>query len=140
LDSTLDEGPNKLEARKLLLRSGSKLLDFFHQWLRDPHLLLRKIMPPGHSGSKYGGVLELLEPESFAVGGLVLGIEPFCPPAGIVFGCLKGEVGNIWAHMAVEAASLEWQRALNNENPAPQRPVGFNPQETLTKRDEARNV
>jgi hypothetical protein len=97
-------------------------------------------MFPGHSGSKYGGILELLKPKSFAVGGLVLGIEPFCPPAGIVFGCLEGEVGNIWAHLAVEAASLEWQRAPNNKNSAPQRLVGFNPQKTLTKRDEARNV
>jgi hypothetical protein len=32
------------------------------------------------------------------------------------------------------------QRAPNNENLAPQRPVGFNPQETFTKRDESRNV
>jgi hypothetical protein len=97
-------------------------------------------MPPRHSGSEYGGVLKLLKPENFAIGGLVLSIEPLCPPAGIVFGCLEGEVGNIWAHLAVEAAGLEWQRVPNNENSAPQRPVEFNPQETFTKRDEARNV
>jgi hypothetical protein len=119
LDSTLDEGLNKLEARKLLLRSGSKLLDFLHQWLRNPHLLPRKVMPPGHSGSKYGGFLELLKPENFAVRGLVLGVEPLCPSAGIVFGCWKGEVGDVWAHLAAEAAGLEWQRAPNNENSAP---------------------
>jgi hypothetical protein len=82
LDSTLNEGPNKLEARKLLLRSGSKLLDFLHQQFRNLHLLLQKIMPPGHLGLKYGGGLELLKPESFAVGGVVLGVEPLCPPAG----------------------------------------------------------
>jgi hypothetical protein len=140
LDSTLDEGPNKLEAQKLLLRSGSKLLDFLYQRLHNPHLLLRNIMPPGHSGSKYGGVLELLKPENFAVRGLVLGVESLCPPAGIIFGCLEGEVGDIWAHLATEATGLELQRTPNNENSVPQRPVGFNPQETFTERDEARNV
>jgi hypothetical protein len=46
---------------------------------------------------------------------------------------LEGEVGNIWAHLAVEAAGLEWQRAPNNENSAPQRPVGFNPQGNIHK-------
>jgi hypothetical protein len=53
---------------------------------------------------------------------------------------LEGEVGDIRAHLTAEAAGLELQRAPNNENSAPQRPVGFNPQETFTKRDEARNV
>jgi hypothetical protein len=134
LDPTFDEGPNKLEAQKLLLRSGSKLLDFLHQRLHDLHLLLQKIMSPGHSGSKDGGGLELLKPESFAIGGL------FRPLAEIVFGCLEGEVGDIWAHLIAEAASLELQRAPNDEDSVPQRPVGLNPQETFTKCDEARNV
>jgi hypothetical protein len=39
-----------------------------------------------------------------------------------------------------EAAGLVWQRASNNEDSAPQRPVGFDPQETFTKRDKTRNV
>jgi hypothetical protein len=103
----LDEGPNKLEARKLLLRSGSKLLNFLHQRLRDLQLLIRKIVPPGYTRPKDGGVLEFLKPEGFAVGGLVLGIEPFRPPAGIVFGRLEGEVRHIRAHLTAEAASLE---------------------------------
>jgi hypothetical protein len=119
LDSTLNEGLNKLEAQKLLLQSGSKLLDSLHQRLHNPHILIQKIMPPGHSGSKYGGVLELFKPKIFVDGGLVLGVEPLYPPAGIVFECLEGEVGDIGAHLAVEAAGLEWQRAPNNENSAP---------------------
>jgi hypothetical protein len=32
------------------------------------------------------------------------------------------------------------QRAPDDEDSAPERPVGFDPQETFTKRDEARNV
>jgi hypothetical protein len=97
-------------------------------------------MSPGHSGSKYGGGLELPKPKSFTVRGLVLGIEPLCPLAGIVFGRLEEEVGDIRAHLTAEAAGLELQRAPNNENSVPQCPVGFNPQETFTKRDESRNV
>jgi hypothetical protein len=140
LDSTLDEGSNKLEARKLLLQSGSKLFDFLHQWLRDLHLLVRKIMLLGYTGSKDGGVLEFLKPEGFAVGELVLGVEPFRPPAGVVLGHLEGEVRDIRAHLAAEAASLELQRAPDDKDSAPQRPVGFNPQEAFTEHDEARNV
>jgi hypothetical protein len=107
LDSMLDEGSDKLDARKLLLRSGSKLLDLLHQRLHDLHLVIREIMPPGHTGSKDGGGLKFLEPEGFTVGELVLGIEPFCPPAGVVFGRLEGEVRDFWTHLIAEAASLE---------------------------------
>jgi hypothetical protein len=35
---------------------------------------------------------------------------------------------------------LELQRAPNDEDSAPQRPVGLNPQETFAEHDEARNV
>jgi hypothetical protein len=136
----LDEGSDKLDARKLFLRSGSKLLDLLHQRLRDLHLLIRKIMPLGHTGSKDGGGLEFFKPEGFAVGKLILGIEPFRPPAGIVFGHLEGEVRDIRMHLTVEAASLELQRTPDDEDSAPQRPVGLNPQEAFTERDEARNV
>jgi hypothetical protein len=119
LDPTLDEGSNKLEARKLLLRSGSKLFDFLHQRLCDLHLLVRKIMLPGYPGSKDDGVLEFLKPEGFAIGELVLGVESFRPPAGVVFRRLEGEVRDIRVHLAAEAASLELQRAPNDEDSAP---------------------
>jgi hypothetical protein len=97
-------------------------------------------MLPGHTGSKDGGGLEFLKPEGFTVGELVLGVEPFRPPAGVVFGRLEGEVRDIRAHLTAEAASLELQRAPDDEDSAPQRPVGFNPQEAFAERDEARNV
>jgi hypothetical protein len=42
--------------------------------------------------------------------------------------------------LAVETASLVAQWLPDGENPAPKRPVGFDPQETFTKRDKARNV
>jgi hypothetical protein len=42
--------------------------------------------------------------------------------------------------LAAEAASLELQRALDDEDLAPQRPVGLDPQEAFTERDEACNV
>jgi hypothetical protein len=95
LDPALDKGPDELNARKLFLRSGSKLLDFLHQWLRDLHLLIRNLMPPRHPGSKDGGGLKLLKPEVFATGELVLGVEPFRPPTGIVFGHLEVEVWHV---------------------------------------------
>jgi hypothetical protein len=107
LDSTLDEGSNKLEAQKLLLRSGLKLFNFLHQRLRDLHLLIRKIMLPGYTGSKDGGVLEFLKPEGFTIEELVLSVELFCPPAGVVLGHMEGEVRDIRAYLAAEAASLE---------------------------------
>jgi hypothetical protein len=140
LDLTFDEGSDKLDARKLLLWSGSKLLDFLHQRLRDLHLLVRKIVLLGYTGSKDGGVLEFLKPEGFTVGELVLGVEPFHPLAGVVLGRLEGKVRDIRAHLAAEAASLELQRAPDDEDSAPQRPVGLDPQEAFTERDEARNV
>jgi hypothetical protein len=46
LDPTLYESPNKLDARKLFLGRGSKLLNFLHQRLCDLHFLFRKLMPP----------------------------------------------------------------------------------------------
>jgi hypothetical protein len=95
LNPALDEGPDELNARKLFLWSGSKLLDFYHQWLRDLHLLIRKLMPPRHPGLKDGGGLKLLKPEVFATGELVLGVEPFRPLAGIVFGRLEVEVWHV---------------------------------------------
>jgi hypothetical protein len=140
LDSTLNEGPDELDARKLFLWSSSELLDLLHQWLRDLHLLIRKIVLPRHARAEDSSGLKFLEPEIFAVEGFVLGIVPLRPSAGIVFGRLKVEVFDVRAHLAAETAGLEWQRAPNNENSAPRRPMGFNPQEALTEHDEARNV
>jgi hypothetical protein len=97
-------------------------------------------VPPRHPWSKDGGGPKLLEPEVFASGGLVLGIEPLCPPAGVVFGRLEIEVWHIWVHLAAEATGLVAQWVPNNENPAPKCPVGFDPQETFTKHDKTRNV
>jgi hypothetical protein len=93
-----------------------------------------------HAGSKDGGGLEFLKPEVFAAGELVLGVEPFRPPARIVFGHLEVEVGNTRAHLTAKATSLELQRAPDDEDLVPKRPVGFDPQEAFTEHDEARNV
>jgi hypothetical protein len=140
LDPTLDEGPNKLNARKLFIQSGTELLDFLHQWLRDLHLLLGKFVSPGHSWSKGGGSSKLLEPKVFASGELVLGVEPFRPPAGFVLGRLEIEVGHVRTHLATEAAGLVLQWVPGDEDSAPERPVGLDPEEAFTQRDEARNV
>jgi hypothetical protein len=43
-------------------------------------------------------------------------------------------------HLAAEAAGLVAQRVPDGENLAPERPVGFDPQEAFTKRDETHNV
>jgi hypothetical protein len=140
LDSALDEGPDELDPRKLFLRSSTELLDLLHQRLCNLQLLIGKVMPPRHARSKNAGGPKFLESEIFVVGGFVLGVVPLRPPPRIVFGCLEVEVFDVWTHLNTETAGLIWQRVPNNENSAPQRPVGFNPQETFTECDEARNV
>jgi hypothetical protein len=140
LDSTLDEGSDELDSRKLLLRSSSELLDLLHQRLRNLQLLVRKVVFPRYTRSKNAGGMEFLESEVFAVGGFVLGVVPLCPPPGIVFGRLEVEIFNVWAHLNAETAGLIWQRMPNNKDSAPQRPVGLDPQEAFTERDKARNV
>jgi hypothetical protein len=42
--------------------------------------------------------------------------------------------------LIAKAASLELQRTPDDEDSAPERPVGFDPQETLTERDETREM
>jgi hypothetical protein len=106
LDPTLDEGPNKLNARKFFIRSGTELLDFLHHWLRDLHLLFRKFMSPRHPWLKGGGGSKLLEPEVFTSGELVLGVEPFCPLDGVVLGHLEVEVGHVRTYLVAKAAGL----------------------------------
>jgi hypothetical protein len=97
-------------------------------------------MSPRHSRSKNAGGLEFFESKVLAIGGLVLGIIPFHPPPGIIFGRLEVEILDVWAHLNAETAGLVWQRAPNNEDSAPQRPVGFDPQEAFAERDKTRNV
>jgi hypothetical protein len=46
LDPTLYESLNELDARKLFLGRGSKLLNFFHQRFCDLHFFFRELMPP----------------------------------------------------------------------------------------------
>jgi hypothetical protein len=92
LDPTLYKGMNELDARELFLGHGSKLLDFFHQRLHDLHFLVRELVPPRHPGSKDCGGSKFVKPEVFANGGLILGIKPFHPPTGVVFGHMKIEV------------------------------------------------
>jgi hypothetical protein len=140
LDSTLDEGSDELNSRKLLLRSSSELLDLLHQRFRNLQLLVGKVVPLGHARSKNAGRPKFFESELFGVGGFVLGVIPLCPPPGIVFGRLEVEVLDVWAHLNAEAAGLVWQRVSNGENSTPQCPVGFDPQEAFTKHDETRNV
>jgi hypothetical protein len=140
LDSTLDEGPDDLDPRKLLFRSSLELLDLLHQWLRNLQLLVRKVVSARYARSKNVGGMEFLESEVFAVGGFVLGIVPLRLPPGIVFGRLEVEIFNVWAHLNAKTVGLIRQRVPNNKDSAPQRPVGFNPQEALTERDKARNV
>jgi hypothetical protein len=119
LDPTLDEGADKLEARYLFLRCSPKLLDLFHQRLRDLHLLVGQLMHPQRPGPKDASGAKFLKPEFWTGGGLVLGIEPLCPPAGIVFRRSKAEVFNVLAHLAAEATGLVMERAPDDENSSP---------------------
>jgi hypothetical protein len=140
LDSTLNKGPDELDPRKLLLRSSLELLDLLHQRLHNLQLLVRKFVSPRHSRPKNAGGLEFFESEVLTVGGLVLGVIPFRPAPGIVFGHLEVEILDVWAHLNAETAGLVWEGAPNNEDSAPQCPVGFDPQEAFAERDKTRNV
>jgi hypothetical protein len=95
---------------------------------------------PRCPGPKDGGGPKLFKPEVLAGGGLVPGIEPLRPLAGIVFRCLEIAVLDTLAYLTAEAASLVVQRVPNGKNLAPKRPVGLDPQETFTKRGKTRNV
>jgi hypothetical protein len=106
---------------------GSKLLDLLHQRLHNLHLFLEQLVRPRRPGPKDGGGPKLFKPEVLAGGGLVPGIEPLRPPAGIVFRCLEIEVLDILAYLAAEATSLVVQRAPNDENSVLERPVGLDP-------------
>jgi hypothetical protein len=72
--------------------------------------------------------------------GFVPGIKPLRPPPRIVFRSLEVEVVDVLAYLAAETTSLVMQGAPDDEDSAPQRPVGLNPQEALTKHDEARDM
>jgi hypothetical protein len=65
-------------------------------------------------------------------------VEPFRPPARIVFGRLEVEVGHVRMHFAAEAAGLVLQWVPDDEDSAPECPVGFDPHEAFAQHDEAR--
>jgi hypothetical protein len=140
LDPPYDEGANKLDATQLLLGRGSELLDFLHERLSNLHLFVRQLVCPRHPRTEIGDGSKLLEPEILTGGRFILGVEPFCPLAGVVFRLLKVEIGNIRAHLAAEATGLVMQGASDDENSAPQHPMGFDPQEALVERNEARKM
>jgi hypothetical protein len=91
-------------------------------------------------GAKNNGGLEFFEPIFLADGGLILGIEPFLPLADVVLWHAQVEVLGVRPHYAVETAGLVVERASDDEDSPPKRPVGFDPQKSLTSRDEIRNV
>jgi hypothetical protein len=97
-------------------------------------------MFPRRPRSKIGDGLKFFEPKVLASGRLVLGVEPFRPPSGVVLRCLEVEVGDVRTHLTAKAASLELQRTPDDEDSAPEHPVGFNPQETLAEHDETREM
>jgi hypothetical protein len=97
-------------------------------------------MPPRHPGTNSGGRSKLLKTEALASEEFVLGIELFRPPARIVLRRLEIEIFDVLMHLAAEAASLVVRRTPDGENSMPERPVGFDPEEALTKHDETRDV
>jgi hypothetical protein len=84
--------------------------------------------------------VKFFKPELLTDGGLVPGVKPSCSPTGIVFRCPQLEVFNIGMHCAAEATSLIMERALDDKDSPPERPVGFDPQEAFTQRDKAHYV
>jgi hypothetical protein len=97
-------------------------------------------MPPRHSGTNGGGRSKFIKTEALPGEEFVLGVKLLRPPARIVFERLEVEVIDILAHLAVEAASLVMLWAPDDENPTPERPMGLDPQKTLTECHEACDV
>jgi hypothetical protein len=71
---------------------------------------------------------------------LVLGIKPSFSPTDVVLQRSQIEVLDVGAHRAAKTAGLIVERAPNDEDLPPERPVGFDPKEAFTQRDKARNV
>jgi hypothetical protein len=111
--------------------AGAQLGNPLHQWLSGRHLFIHQSMPPRQPGSKIAGSVKFFEPKGAAGSRLVLGVKPPRPLAWVVFGHPQVEVVDFWPHGAVEAAYLVLQWALDDEDSSPQRPVGFDPQETF---------
>jgi hypothetical protein len=106
LDPALNEGANQLEARHFFLGRGSKLPNLLHQGLRDLHLFFGQLVRSRCSGPKDVGRTKLVKPKFLPDGGLVLGVKPFLPLAGIVLRHLKIEVLDIKAHLTAKTASF----------------------------------
>jgi hypothetical protein len=73
-------------------------------------------------------------------GGLVFGIKPFRPLAGIVLRCPKIEVLDIRVHLTAKTVGLIMERAPDDENLPLESPVGFDPHEAFTQCDKTRYV
>jgi hypothetical protein len=65
-------------------------------------------------------------------GRLVLGVKPPCSLDGIILRCPQLEVFNFRVHGAAKTAGLVIERAPDYEDLTPERPMGFDPQETFT--------
>jgi hypothetical protein len=127
LDLALDESADQLEARHLFFECGSQLPNPLHQGLRNRHFLFGQLMRPRRSGPKDIGGAKFFKPKFLTDGGLVLGIKPSCSPAGIVLRRLQIEVFNVGVHLAAETTGLIVERAPDDEDSPPERPVGFDP-------------
>jgi hypothetical protein len=128
----LDEGTNQLETKHLFLGCGSELPNLLHQGVCGHHFFFGQFVRPRRPRPKDVGRTELVEPEFLTDGGLVLGIEPFRPPAGVVLRCPKIEVLDFRAYLIAKIAGLIMKRAPDDKNSPPERPVGFDPQEAFT--------
>jgi hypothetical protein len=84
----------------------------------------------GLPGSKIASSMEFLEPDGPVGGWFLLGIEPPCLSSRVILGSPQVEIFRIWMLKATEIAHLIGQWAPDGEN-SPQRPVGFDPQETF---------
>jgi hypothetical protein len=134
LDSTLDEDSHELDARKPFLGVARS------RWIFSIRGSVIFISSSESSCLHDTRGPKFFKPEVFATGEFVFGIKPLCPPTSVVFRCLKIEVRDIRAHLAAEATSLIVQGAPDDEDAAPKRPMGLNPQKTLTEHDETRDV
>jgi hypothetical protein len=103
------------------------MLNLLHQGLCNHHFFFGQLVRPRRPRPKGVGRANFFKPELLTGSRMVLGVKPPCSLAGIILRCPQLEVFNFRTHRAAETAGLVIERAPDNEDSPPERPMGFDP-------------
>jgi hypothetical protein len=76
--------------------------------------------------------MKFFKPKLLASGRLVFGVKPPRSPVRIVLGRPQLEVFSFEVHLAARTAGSIVEGAFDDKDLPPERPMGFDPQETFT--------